>query len=61
MATGHLMDYFASVWNYIEVSSITLHIACIAMWVWQVEELRTFDTEQRYDVWTRSMSRLQES
>ena len=51
LKTGHLMDYFASVWNYIEVSSITLHIACIAMWVWQVEELRTFDTEQRYDVY----------
>ena len=51
LKTGHPMDYFVSVWNYIEVLSIMLHMCCVGMWLWQVAEMRAFDTEPRFNVY----------
>ena len=47
-----LKEYFSSVWNYIELVSIGLHIACIGMWAEQIVALREFD-EPRFDVYLR--------
>lgn len=51
---GNLKEYFSSVWNYIELVSIGLHIACIGMWAEQIVALREFDTEPRFDVYLRT-------
>ena len=51
LKTGHPMDYFVSAWNYIEVLSIWLHVCCVGMWLWQVAEMRAFDTEPRFNVY----------
>jgi hypothetical protein len=48
---GHPGAYFSSVWNYIELASIGMHIGTIMMWVLHVEAVRKFDTKLNYDVY----------
>jgi len=48
---GHPGAYFSSVWNYIELASIGMHIGTILMWVLHVEAVRKFDTKLSYDVY----------
>jgi len=48
---GHPGAYFSSVWNYIELASIGMHIGTILMWVLHVEAVRKFDAKLSYDVY----------
>jgi len=48
---GHPGAYFSSVWNYIELASIGMHIGSILLWILHVEAVRKFETTLRFDVY----------
>ena len=48
---GHPGAYFSSIWNYIELASIAMHICTVVMWVLHVEAMRKFDAKLSYDVY----------
>ena len=51
IATGSVKGYFESIWNYVDVLSITLFCVSIAMWGAMVTQFRKFNTLHRYDVY----------
>jgi|AntAceMinimDraft_5_1070358.scaffolds.fasta_scaffold20682_2 hypothetical protein len=51
VATGSVTGYFASLWNYIDLTSIALLSVCIAFWGLMLTRFVTFTTLHRYDVY----------
>ena len=49
---GHPGEYFSSIWNYIELLSISLHFSSIFMWSLIVLRLSELDVSLRYDVYS---------
>lgn len=54
---GHPGAYFSSVWNYIELLSIAMHISAILLWILHVEAVRKFETKLRFDVYVDPLHR----
>ena len=56
---GSYLAYFSSVWNYIDVASITIHCVTIAMWyiyAWNLAP--SFDPDIHYDIYKVRRCRL---
>ena len=50
-ATGSVHGYFASVWNYVDLASITLMCVCVVFWGTMLGRFSDFDVSHRYDVY----------
>lgn len=49
---GSYMAYFASMWNYIDVASIAIHLATIIMWfIFSWSRARAFEPDIHYDIY----------
>ena len=49
---GTYMAYFSSMWNYIDIASITIHLATIMMWyIFSWGRARAFEPDIHYDIY----------
>lgn len=51
LATGSVHGYFRSVWNYIDLLSISFFCVCIAIWSHMLTQFSNFSPLPRYDVY----------